>query len=107
MSNFEVRMRQSIYTNSIEFYFFDNGPNSRSVAKPMELIFEKVEDGKEYEPSLRIPDYLASSFLKAVAAALDENGVRPPSVDRIEGEMEATRRHLEDMRKLVFKGRPS
>lgn len=105
MSNFEVKIRQSIYTNSMELYFFDDGPNFRSVAKPMELVFEKVEDDKEYEPSLRIPDYLASAFLKAVATALDKNGVRLPSVDRIEGEMEARKDHLEDMRKLVFGGK--
>ena len=72
----------------------------------MDLAFERMEEGKEYEPSLKISRVFVPGFLEALSAALDKSGVRPPSTDRIEGEMEATRKHLEDMRRLVFKGRP-
>lgn len=106
MNNFEVVMRQSPATDSVEVYFFDRQPNYKAVALPMDLVFEKMEAGKEYEPSLRIPGFMLPQFLEALAAALDKSGVRPPSVDRMEGELKATKGHLEDMRKLVFKGRP-
>lgn len=105
MSNFEVAMRQSFATDSMEIYFFDRGPNYKAVALPMDLVFKKMEEGKEYEPSLRIPGLMLPGFLKALVSALDKSGVRSPSVDKVEGELKATKYHLDDMRRLVFKRR--
>jgi len=103
MSNYRVAIRHNPITEYLEIYFLDDGPNYRSVALPMDLVFERMEDGKEYEPSLKISRVFVPGFLEALAAALDKSGVKPPSIDRMEGELKATKGHLKDMRRLVFK----
>ena len=40
---------------------------------------------------------------EAILNALLERGVKPKEQSRVEGMLEATRAHLEDMRRLVFK----
>jgi hypothetical protein len=58
----------------------------------------------EYEecpPSMRLdPDDAQRLF-----EALWQAGLRPSKVESAEGELAATKFHLEDMRKLVFKGK--
>jgi len=66
----------------------------------------KMLDGKIYEigaqpekPSLE----LDIEQLQEFASALNELGINPKK-EFVEGKLEATEKHLEDMRKLVFKG---
>lgn len=50
------------------------------------------------EPTMQ----LYSGMQEALLAALLGNGVKPKEQSRVEGVLEATKAHLEDMRRLVF-----
>jgi hypothetical protein len=70
------------------------------VAKKVELVFEEIPEGSFFkEPTLAIDWYHANDFKEALKEALDGEKL-PPSA--VEGELKATKVHLEDMRKLVF-----
>jgi len=55
------------------------------------------------EPTIMIPHYERADFLKALALSLGENNIKVPTEEKIIGLLGATKYHLEDMRKLVFK----
>jgi hypothetical protein len=61
---------------------------------------------KTYEPGVMIDDFTmvipTHAGLEAILNALLERGVKPKEQSRVEGVLEATKAHLEDMRRLVF-----
>lgn len=67
----------------------------------------KVFKDEGYEsnipPSFTIPHSISESVKRALSDVLDEHGFKPASEAGLRGKLEATERHLEDMRKLVFK----
>ena len=84
------------------------------------LIYEKSEDGgkmrvwefgtptiKEVENGfVKTPSFYINNgdeFLTALAVALDKKGVKLPERSFAEGELVATKLHLEDMRAIVKK----
>jgi len=75
------------------------------MAKPMVLDFEEIDYQNKGipEPSLKLTNNFAQPFLKALAEALDKQGVKTENDFKIQGLLEATKYHLEDMRKLTFK----
>lgn len=50
---------------------------------------------------IRISDYIAHEFFLALAEALDKQGIKTDKDAKIQGTLEATRYHLEDLRKLL------
>jgi hypothetical protein len=50
--------------------------------------------------TLRLPRGASQAILQAIL----ERGVKPQEQSKVEGLLEATKVHLEDMRRLVFKG---
>lgn len=70
------------------------------VAKEIVLEFEEIPEGAFFKaPTLRINWHDSKDFMAALKEALDGEKL-PPSA--VEGELKATKVHLEDMRKLVF-----
>lgn len=57
-----------------------------------------INDGELYEPTLNLFPEMLPTLMKALA----EHGVRVSEQSFIEGNLEATKEHLSDMRKLVF-----
>lgn len=56
-------------------------------------------DGVQQEPSFR----LSNDVVEVLFQKLSEQGFKPKESSFIEGKLQATESHLEDMRKLVFK----
>jgi len=54
--------------------------------------------GEQSDPTIRIPEHFAAS----IAVAIQECGL-PSGKNYDRGKLEATERHLEDLRRLVFK----
>lgn len=52
---------------------------------------------------LKIPHTLSAELLQSLAEALSEKGIKTDKDAKIAGTLEATRGHLEDMRRLVFR----
>lgn len=74
---------------------------TRLLAKPMNLCFEEMKESLKHKPSLSFSGPMGREFLPKLAQGLAEYGYRPRSDDA--QELKATKYHLEDMRKMVFK----
>ncbi|MDD5339587.1 MAG: hypothetical protein WC329_01910 [Candidatus Omnitrophota bacterium] len=70
------------------------------------LKFENVEKGQYLNPSLVLHQHQGEEFLHALAQGLAEAGYLPDISRDKESELNATKHHLEDMRNLVFNGKP-
>jgi hypothetical protein len=57
-------------------------------------------------PTFTLPGKMAGQILVALARAIEGHGIEPSSESRAKGQLEATIRHLEDMRAIVFKREP-
>lgn len=99
-------MEVDIYYNKVrkclEIYFLNRDVGKLFVAKPMQFNWVEHKECESVEPSLRISDFYASDLLKALAEALDKKGIKTENDFKIQGLLEATKYHLNDMRRLVF-----
>jgi hypothetical protein len=95
------------HTGAVEFYISYKDQNGRRmVGLPMEFVFEAHEEGRQYPPTWRIDAFEAQDFLTALANALDEQGVKTDNDHKIAGTLEATRVHLDDMRRIALQNFP-
>lgn len=78
----------------------ENG--NRVFVKPVDMTFEEVEEGAYREPTFRFDRHFADEFLESLAGELINMGYRPDELKAKEGELTATKYHLEDMRKIAL-----
>lgn len=71
------------------------------IAKPVTFEFTPVKEGEQNPATMSFAPELATEFLNAMSKALDDRGIKPDSVAKVEGRLEATRHHLEDIRSLL------
>lgn len=68
--------------------------------------FTPLEDrGHRQPPFLELPHHAMDDLLRAFMEIAWDQGLRPSGFEDFENELKATRRHLEDMRALAFKGK--
>lgn len=103
----EVYIEQSLYRHGVEIFIVNRNPMTDevdAVAKHVELEFDKYEPGQKTErATLEIYGRQAKGLLEALSKELNRKGIKPESDSKLEGKLEATKYHLEDMRKLIFK----
>ena len=88
------------YTGTDNFVIAKQVGMKTFVAKRAELIFEEVPEGSMFrEPTFAFNYVDSKDFLAALKEMLDQEKLPE---GRLEGELKATKFHLEDMRKLVF-----
>ncbi len=98
MNPFKVRIFDD-YSGSKHIVIAKHEGNRVYVAKKVNLEFEELPEGYFFkEPTLAIGWYHASDLMAAFKEALD--GEKLP-VSAVEGELKATKYHLEDMRKIL------
>ena len=90
------------WSAKIGILFTEERNGKRYVVKPVDLVFEEVKDNSATEPTIRFDHFLAPEFLKALAEALDKHNIKTENDFKIQGLLEATKYHLEDMRKITF-----
>jgi hypothetical protein len=61
------------------------------------------ESTDHLQPTLRLNGYESGAILKALSEAIHDQGVSTDNDAKMRGLLEATKEHLSDMRKLVFK----
>ncbi len=98
----EIERNPALGGGAYSIYFIDD--EGYRVAAPMELVWQEVEIDAPLEPTLTLMGRDAEALFQAFAETLDQSGYRPDSLAQMQGTMEAQKYHLEDMRKLVFKG---
>ncbi len=76
------------------------------VAKPIALEFVEVKRNMCIVPTLTLPGAEGYDFMQALANCCDKANIKPPEPHRLEGEIAATKRHLEDLRMLLKLRKP-
>lgn len=66
------------------------------------ITFTAVEPGNHIDPTFRLDAEAAQELMDSLYA----NGFRPSEAAGSAGALAATQRHLDDMRRLVFEGKP-
>jgi hypothetical protein len=99
MNPFRVYLFQD-YTGTSNFVIVKQVGLKTFVAKKVPLEFAEIPEGTMFrEPTFSFNYMDSKDFLAALKEMLDGEKL-PPSA--VEGELKATKVHLEDMRKLVF-----
>lgn len=93
---------QRVYADSVAVYLIgEDAHGKRSIASPMALEFKPLSESEISQPTLEFTGYLSREFFPALVDGLARSGFTYESSDK--GELKATKAHLNDMQKLVFK----
>jgi len=84
-------------------FTYGNRYNEQWIFAPAEKM-TLPEGGMAKEPTFSVPNISASEFMLALKEAIREFEGNTP--DFAQGELKATKYHLEDMRRVVFKENP-
>lgn len=88
------------YEDAVSVYIVAEKPDGEKlIAAPIKLEFNPIENYAK-DPCLRLSGPIAREFFPALVEGLARSGYAYESTDK--GELKATKKHLEDMRELVF-----
>lgn len=100
-----MSMHVSIYRErwnaGINIMIWEDRNGTNYVAKPVELVFEEAPKFSAVSPTLRFSSDCAPAFMKALAEALDGEGIKTDSDAKLSGTLEAQKYHLEDLRLML------
>jgi hypothetical protein len=104
MREVQVEIQPNFTQAAQELVIFYEEDGKVYLAKPMQLVFEPVNQYARWEPTLVLPGpTLARTLLKALAEACDRHGVKTESDAKIEGKLQATEAHLRFAVRIVEK----
>lgn len=100
---FKIVVQEEFWDDSLGIAIFLEKDGKKHVAKPIEIEFKEIKENELVkEPTIRLRNPLGKEFLQAVVNSARKQGIKPDE-NKLEGELTATKKHLEDMRILVFK----
>mgnify|MGYP003419977400 CR=1 FL=1 len=95
MENWNIKIIDEGYRIDRAVYIF------RKLGDKTEIFRGKTLEIIEFEAITEPSFYMSPEMLQEFANALDKNGISPKQ-GFVEGKREATEKHLDDMRKIVF-----
>lgn len=93
----QISAQREIWSNEIAIRIGLRSPNGFDVALPVTMV--GVTPGEIVQPTIRLPFEAAQTMMDELWQA----GCRPSQGVGSVGQLESTKYHLEDMRRLVFK----
>jgi len=103
--DWKVRIDRPIWQHGLSFYVLRHtGGFLELLQADGKLI--RIADGAtsdKIKPTFVLSGLDGKQMMIALAEALETEGVKTPNDFKVQGLLEATREHLSDMRKLVFK----
>lgn len=102
-----VFLEKNPCTAMLNLYFIRDDFESRYInfAKPVILSSERKDKyaaGGKTDPTLVIDQTLAHQLFLELRQYFEKEGVKLENEHKVYGKLEATEKHLEDMRRLVF-----
>ena len=90
-------------TNFIKVIFFRNVGINREFFNFYNGESEIIEPNNEISKKfiMSIPSYLSQEFLQRLVEILDKKGIKSENDNLMKGKLDATKYHLEDLRKLL------
>lgn len=101
MRKFSVRVAGWDFGTSTALVFTCEENGKTLIAKPIDLIFEPIQEGMSIQPTLKMDCFTSTELLKALANGLQLAEVYPDKESQVKGELNATKYHLEDLRGLL------
>lgn len=101
--DFDIRIGQDITRGGLAIVIWDKRHKENSVLN-LYTGESKVIGALEQIPDefiMRLSNLVAQDFLQALAEALDDRGIKTDKDAKIQGTLEATEYHLEDLRSLL------
>jgi hypothetical protein len=103
LPHLELRCYRPPYCRGVAFLLAEVTNDRITAAAAQPVTMAKVEDElADLKPTFELGEKSAQMLLDQ----LWEAGIRPSSHEGNLGALAATQKHLEDMRRLVFEGRP-
>lgn len=101
MQRLKVRLVDRNYDGryAMFIYYEDNGHIYQ--AKPIELEFEQIEEGAVFAKPTLVLGYYDDSLFRSLVDELHRLKLIPIQTTATDGELKATKFHLEDMRTLA------
>ena len=99
----KVRVVDSMMDLSVRIYLEDDQFIYGKSREGDEMRFEKnsgQQPSEDFQPYMRMTQYVWEEFMKGIVDIADRKGIRPDSNSKLEGELEATKKHLESMEKV-------
>lgn len=99
---YEIRAARKPWGDGVDFLIMERSWNQDRNAPRRVVTALTVSDiapGSFYEPTVTLPDEAAQQLMDNLWAV----GLRPTDAKASPGALASTERHLEDMRRLVFK----
>lgn len=93
----KIVFRPDMITNAV--YLVQDHGNSRAYLQPDGIMVSYMKNSlPEKDPYFAMLD---DDQLRALQSAISDHGVKPPEASYTQGKLEATEKHLEDMRSIV------
>lgn len=97
----QIKLQWQIDRIGYGLYMFRNlGMGEREFMTPKGVI--KLKNNSTVREDIALAWFESTEQLRQLIEEAEKQGVKAPSTERITGELEATKIHLDDMRKLVF-----
>jgi len=109
MKDVRVHIGPMPWSDRVAVTFFKDTPQGSFIAKPVEFEWVQFSEFSVIQdPTFQWRSIEAQQIMKALAEAMDGFNIKTDQDAKLQGTIEAMKRHLEDMRALVFKdgGKP-
>lgn len=105
----KVYLDYSDYSLELKLWIVDDQSERRKLLNYKDGIWiaTDIENGVQGEPSLILPGRLGEEVMQAMAEAFSKRGIKTENDHKIQGTLEATKYHLEDLRKILKIERPN
>ncbi len=102
---FFINIWQDLASDSVKIVFIDKNSERRLIMNLYTGQLIEIKAGEQIpdEYIIKLPNFMASVLLQTLAETLDKHNIKTDKDAKIQGTLEATKKHLEDMRRLVFK----
>lgn len=99
----EINIYEDFATQTVKILFFDMTVRPKRIFNLYTGDVLEVNEGEMIPDSfaMKVPSHMVDSLFKSLAEHLSERGVKTKNDSLIEGQLDATKYHLEDLRKLL------
>lgn len=101
-SDLQCSITRDPVMNSVHMTLYTKQDGQYYVVKPVSLELTKADGHCALTPTISLNGPSAEGFLQSLAKALDNQGIKTDSDHRVQGTLDATKVHLDDMRNLVY-----
>lgn len=99
----EVKIAENFHKDYTQLLFIAYEGMHRIVYNFYTEEARQLKENESYpeEFILKIPNHLVDPVFQALAKTLDKKGIKTPNSHKVEGELDATKYHLEDLRTIM------